>query len=127
MRPNALRRITIMIVASALATGGALAISASPATSAESSRAVALGEAGSFAAFAENRVANGRLPSVITGDVGVAQAGPEALEGFPPGSSKAKSMWPTMPPRRRMPTSSRPTPMLPGAVRTPRSVPSWAA
>jgi len=58
---------------------------AEPASAQSSPAPVDLGTAGSFAAFAENSVANGRLPTVITGDVGVNQAGPEALEGFPPG------------------------------------------
>ena len=77
-------------LAGALAVGTTSAIviivsTAEPASAQSSPAPVDLGEAGSFAVFAEDSVANGRLPTVITGDVGVNQAGPEALEGFPPG------------------------------------------
>jgi hypothetical protein len=77
-------------LAGALAVGTTSAIviivsTAEPASAQSSPAPVDLGKAGSFAAFAEDSVANGRLPTVITGDVGVNQAGPDALEGFPPG------------------------------------------
>lgn len=77
-------------LAGALAVGTTSAVviivsTAEPASAQSSPAPVDLGKAGSFAAFAENSVANGRLPTVIAGDVGVNQAGPDALEGFPPG------------------------------------------
>ncbi|MFD1524226.1 ice-binding family protein, partial [Pseudonocardia yunnanensis] len=77
-------------LAGALAVGTTSAVviivsTAEPASAQSSPAPVDLGNAGSFAAFAEDSVANGRLPTVIAGDVGVNQAGPEALEGFPPG------------------------------------------
>lgn len=77
-------------LAGALAVGTTSAVviivsTAEPASAQSSPAPVDLGTAGSFAAFAEDSVANGRLPTVITGDLGVNQAGPEALEGFPPG------------------------------------------
>ncbi|WP_433284950.1 ice-binding family protein [Pseudonocardia sp. CA-142604] len=77
-------------LAGALAVGTTSAVviivsTAEPAAAQSSPAPVDLGKAGSFAAFAEDSVGNGRLPTVIAGDVGVNQAGPDALEGFPPG------------------------------------------
>jgi Ice-binding-like len=77
-------------LAGAVAVGTTSAIviivsTAEPASAQSSPAPVDLGKAGSFAAFAQDSVVSGWLPAVITGDVGVDQAGPEALKGFPPG------------------------------------------